>query len=88
MSDAMECPESPEELLKKLESMAFENVWVHREGLQDYVKGCLTPTDEKKWEVQGAGGSFSRFSLKHVVAICPQMLKITVINAKKQTGDS
>lgn len=78
MSDAMECPESPEELQKKMKSMEFEWVRITREGEDDVIKGHLQPKDENVWEIKANNGSFARFSLKNVVSICPYLIQIKI----------
>jgi hypothetical protein len=78
MSDAMECPDSQEQLLEKLKMMEWEGVKVRREDKEEHVRGRLAPLEESKWEVQGPNGSWTRFKLQHVKRICPRHVEITI----------
>jgi len=78
MSDAMECPESPEDLRKKLNSMLHEHVRVCKEGEKGFVRGVLTTVKADTWEVKGANNAYARFSLKNTVQICPNLIQITI----------
>lgn len=78
MSDSMECPESPEDILKKLIQMEHEHVRVNKNNSDEFVKGRLTKTEDERWEVQGPNGSCAKFKPKHIESICHHLVKITL----------
>lgn len=78
MSDSMECPDPPEVLHEKLQSMAFEWVRVVREEDGSVIRGHLLSANPNTWEIKGKNDSWARFSLKNVVSICPSLIQITI----------
>lgn len=83
MSDAMECPDSPEELRKKLDLMLHEHVRVCREGHEGYVKGILAPGNSDVWEVNGPNGAYARFALRNITSICKAHIHIYIKPAEQ-----
>jgi hypothetical protein len=74
----MECPESPEDLKEKLLSMEFEWVRVAREQEEEWVKGILEREAENVWKIEGRNNSYAKFSLKHILSICPKHIHIRI----------